>query len=223
VKKSKAETEETRRRIVAAAADEVRRKGLAGANMGEVMSAVGLTHGGFYRHFPSREQLFAEGLAQAMAASESIMAERVVKGGTARAIESYLSALHRDEPVPRCPYAALGSELTRDSELKSRAWRGVSAQIEVLAQSIGGSDEARDRATVLFALMMGALTLSRLAGDKATADRILALARREGFAIVDRDQIGDEQPQANRRGLRRPDGRSGIGLKRRTHRDRSQT
>lgn len=188
MKKSKTETEETRRRIVAAAADEVRRKGLAEANITEVMGAAGLTHGGFYRHFANRDELVAEGAAQAMAASAKIMADRVASEGVARAIESYLSPTHRDEPVPRCPYAALGSELARDPALKGQAWRGASAQIETLAQGLGDKDA--DRATVLFALMMGALTLSRLTDDKAEADRILALARSTGVALAEPDARG---------------------------------
>jgi TetR/AcrR family transcriptional regulator, transcriptional repressor for nem operon len=135
VKKSKADTEQTRLRIIAAAADEVRLKGLAEANMGEVMSAAGLTHGGFYRHFANREQLFSEGLKQAMEASEKIMADRVAVGGVPHAVEGYLSRTHRDEAVPRCPYAALGSELARDPDLRAQAWAGVSAQIETLTEA----------------------------------------------------------------------------------------
>ncbi len=185
VKKSKTETEETRRRIVAAAADEVRRKGLAEANMADVMSAAGLTHGGFYRHFANRDELIEEGVAQAMAMSAKIMADRVDTGGVRRAIEGYLSTTHRDEAVPRCPYAALGSELARDPELKSRAWEGLSAQIEAIARNLGRGDDARDHATVLFALMMGALTLSRLAGNDNEADRILTVARGAGFALAE--------------------------------------
>jgi TetR/AcrR family transcriptional regulator, transcriptional repressor for nem operon len=184
VKKSKAETEQTRRRIVAAAADEVRRKGLADANMGEVMSAAGLTHGGFYRHFSNREQLFEEGLKQAMAASGKLMADRAAAGGISNAIDGYLSAQHRDEDVPRCPYAAMGSELARHPTLKAEAWAGVSVQIATLAHSIGDDEGANDRATVIFALMMGAMTLSRMATDEDRSDSILALARRESLAIA---------------------------------------
>jgi TetR/AcrR family transcriptional repressor of nem operon len=184
VKKSKAETEQTRRRIVAAAADEVRRKGLADANMGEVMSAAGLTHGGFYRHFSNREQLFEEGLKQAMAASGKLMADRAAAGGISNAIDGYLSAQHRDEDVPRCPYAAMGSELARHPTLKAEAWAGVSVQIATLAHSIGDDEGANDQATVIFALMMGAMTLSRMATDEDRSDSILALARRESLAIA---------------------------------------
>jgi TetR/AcrR family transcriptional regulator, transcriptional repressor for nem operon len=185
MKKSKAEAEQTRLRIVAAAADEVRRKGLAEANMGEVMSAAGLTHGGFYRHFSNREQLFEEGLQQAMASSGKMMADRAAAGGISNAIKGYLSPQHRDEAVPRCPYAAMGSELARHPTLKDQAWAGVSSQIATLAQSLGGDDDAQDRATVMFALMMGAMTLSRMATNKESSNSILALARRESLAIAE--------------------------------------
>jgi TetR/AcrR family transcriptional repressor of nem operon len=188
VKKSKAETAQTKLRIVAAAADEVRRKGLAEANMAEVMSAAGLTHGGFYRHFANREHLFAEGLRQAMATSQKVMADRVAVGGVPHAVEGYLSVAHRDEAVPRCPYAALGSELARDPDLGAQAWAGVSAQIDTLAQGLGGGDDARDRATMIFAMMMGAMTLARLAGDGGPSDRILELARQESLATAQPSQ-----------------------------------
>jgi TetR/AcrR family transcriptional repressor of nem operon len=184
VKKSKAETEQTRRRIIAAAADEVRRKGLANANMAEAMSAAGLTHGGFYRHFGSREQLFTEAVAHAVATSHQSMADRAAAGGAEHAIEGYLSTVHRDEAVPRCPYAAMGSELARHPELRALAWDGVSAQIDTLTAELGDDADARDRATVIFALMMGAMTLSRLTGDTAGSDQLLELARRQCLAIA---------------------------------------
>lgn len=193
MKKSKAETEQTRRRIVAVAADEVRRKGLADANMGEVMSAAGLTHGGFYRHFSNREQLFEEGLKQAMMASGKLMADRAAAGGISNAINGYLSAQHRDEDVPRCPYAAMGSELARHPALKAESWAGVSAQIATLARSLGDDEGAKDRATIIFALMMGAMTLSRMVPDEGLSDRILALARQESLAITTAP-AGDQAP-----------------------------
>ncbi len=138
MKKSKAEAEQTRLRIVAAAADEVRRKGLAEANMGEVMSAAGLTHGGFYRHFSNREQLFEEGLQQAMAASGKMMADRAVAGGISNAIKGLSLVPARDEAVPRCPYArdgvrvgassdvegpGLGGGLFADRDTRPKPWR----------------------------------------------------------------------------------------------------
>jgi TetR/AcrR family transcriptional regulator, transcriptional repressor for nem operon len=184
VKKSKAETELTRARIVAAASNEVRRRGLAEANIAEVMRAAGLTHGGFYRHFENRDQLFLEGLRHAAAASGEVLAERAATGGAAHALEGYLSPHHRDAETPRCPYAALGSELARYPDLKPEAWRGIERQIATLSEQIGGGEDAADRATLLFAIMVGALTLSRLADDPTVSDRILSVAKRQGLKLT---------------------------------------
>ena len=110
--------------------------------------------------------------------------DRAAASGISNAIKGYLSSQHRDEAVPRCPYAAMGSELARHPTLKDQAWAGISAQIATLAQSLGDDEDAKDRATVMFALMIGAMTLSRMATDKNSSNNILTLARQESLAIA---------------------------------------
>jgi TetR/AcrR family transcriptional repressor of nem operon len=185
MKRSKADAQKTRKEIVKAAADELRRKGVAHANVSEVMASVGMTHGGFYRHFESRDQLLEEGLQLAVKASREILGERLAAGGVERAINEYLNTSHRDADVPRCPYAGLGAELARDPKLKTEASNGIADQIQTLADHLGGGDEASDRAALILSTMLGALTLARLVDDLNTSDRILELGRRQALGLAE--------------------------------------
>ena len=97
--------------IVAAAADHIRRAGIAEASLADVMAAAGLTHGGFYRHFRNKEQLVAEALSDAGDKTVEIIGRAMSKGGLNAAVDSYLSAAHRDARTPTCPFAALGASM----------------------------------------------------------------------------------------------------------------
>src|SRR6266566_5816567 len=121
MRKSRIEAAKTRERIVSAAAAEFRQHGIAATGLADLMAAAGLTHGGFYRHFESKDQLVAEACA---AATESAMAtffsNKSPKNGLKGRVAQYLSPAHRDDPSAGCPLAALGSEISRCDE-KTRA------------------------------------------------------------------------------------------------------
>src|SRR6266478_7826505 len=111
MRKSKQEAAITRQRIVKAAAAEFRRNGIAGTGLADLMAAAGLTHGGFYRHFDSKDQIVAEACT---AAAETLLrqlaapvAKKSSRRGLKTIVEKYLSAAHRDEPADGCPIAAL--------------------------------------------------------------------------------------------------------------------
>src|SRR3954468_7509905 len=110
MRKSKAEAAETRKRIVAAAAAEFRKNGIVATGLADLMKAAGLTHGGFYKHFESKDQLVAEACAEAGRALGERVSANASKG---EPVASYLSARHRDDPAGGCPLAALGTELAR--------------------------------------------------------------------------------------------------------------
>ncbi|GBQ20834.1 TetR family transcriptional regulator [Gluconacetobacter sacchari DSM 12717] len=184
MRRSKADTQKTREQIVAAAADELRDKGIAGANLTDVMAAVGLTHGGFYRHFENRDQLLAEGLKRAIDVSQNLLTERLAVGGVNQAVTQYLTADHRDAKIPRCPYAGLGSELKRDPGLKAEASRGLMSQIDAIHSELGDSADAQDRAALILTTMVGALVVSRLVEDRELSDRILDLASKQSLALA---------------------------------------
>lgn len=178
MRKSNKEAAETRRAIVAAAADHIRRTGIAEASLSDVMAAAGLTHGGFYKHFRNREQLIAEALVTAGGSSAEMLREVRSKKGRNAALDLYLSAEHRDAATPTCPMAALGSEAVRSSgETRAAAAAVIEEMINALAED-PTSEEARDEAMVDYATMIGAMTLARIVSGTPQSEKILKRARK---------------------------------------------
>jgi TetR/AcrR family transcriptional repressor of nem operon len=186
MRKSRVEAAKTRERIVAAAAAEFRRHGIAATGLIDLMKAAGLTHGGFYKHFASKGQLVAEACAAAMSPSEAAAmlppeAAATKKGreGLKARAAAYLSAGHRDNPQAGCPFAALGSELARaDDETRATLTAGLLRGIDVFAGHFDNArpGEARRRAIVMASLMTGALTLARVVDDPELSNTILRTA-----------------------------------------------
>jgi TetR/AcrR family transcriptional repressor of nem operon len=179
MRKSRQEAAETRRRIVEAAADEFRRKGIASAGLNDLMAAAGLTHGGFYRHFESKDQLVAEACASAADSVIAAVADAIGKKKGERGLKAvagaYLSKRHRDDPTFGCPFAALGSDLARaDGVTKAAATEGLEKLITLLADQCEGDRKAAEgRAIVMLSTMIGALLLSRIASSPDLSAKIL--------------------------------------------------
>jgi len=179
MRKSRQETSETRQRIVEAASAEFRKSGIDGTGLSGLMASAGLTHGGFYRHFESKDQVVAEACGVAVDHLVAELTEVAADGGFAAAVGLYLSTHHRDSLEQSCPYAALGSELARGSEpIKAVATQGLERVIELLAgQSESGENESpRARALAAMCTMMGALTLSRMVSNPGFSTEILQTA-----------------------------------------------
>ncbi len=177
MRKSNEEAAHTRELIVAAAADHIRRTGIAGASLSDVMAAAGLTHGGFYRHFRNKEHLLAEALSAAGAHSNAAIGRNLAKGGINAAVEAYLSKSHRDSPTPACPFAALGSEIARSgNEMKSAATEVLEKLLATLAEGESGIDKRGD-AIVKFSTMMGAVILARITSGTPLSKDILEHAK----------------------------------------------
>lgn len=173
---TQAKAAESRDRIVAAAARLFRERGIDGVGIDAIMEAAGLTHGGFYRHFRSKEDLVAEAVGLAL------------PGGTAPADDladyaaRYLSAAHRDDPGRGCVMAALGGDAARGGAgVRRRFAELVSAQIARFVPWFGGGErpEARARAITGLSAMVGALVLARAVDDPALSEEILAAVRRQ--------------------------------------------
>ncbi len=178
MRKSRQEAAATRARIVDTAATELRRRGIAGAGLAEIMAAAGLTHGGFYRHFETKDQMVAEALAAALAEQAS---KRVSTHPDLKALVSnYLSVAHRDAPAHGCPLVSLGADIARAGPpVRAEATSGLMALVGALAarrDDLSGQ-EALDWAMVAAATMVGALTLARITDDAVLSGTILDSAR----------------------------------------------
>lgn len=180
-----AHKDDTRRRIVKAAARRFRRDGPHGTAIGDIMTDLRLTHGGFYRHFRGKDDLLAEALAHAIreASLRLEQAALAVPAGARAAaiIDSYLSATHAVDRPGGCPIAALSSDLGREwASLRGSAFESaLSEHLERMAAFMPGSTaDARVRmAGVLFSGMAGTLAMSRTIANTAERARMLAHAR----------------------------------------------
>jgi TetR/AcrR family transcriptional regulator, transcriptional repressor for nem operon len=176
---SRVEAAQNRERIIEVAAKLFRERGFDGIGVADLMKSAGLTHGGFYGHFASKEDLMAQACARAQEASLAALqqvAERGGKKGLAAVASAYLSPAHRDQPGDGCVLAALGAEAARQgSSVRSAFTRGVRTALEMLTRlSPGKSARARrKRALATYASMIGALVLARAVDDPELSEEVL--------------------------------------------------
>jgi TetR/AcrR family transcriptional repressor of nem operon len=175
---------ETHARIVKKASVRLREKGAHGIGVADLMKDAGLTHGGFYAHFDSRDALVIEAFAYAMERSterwRKIAEQTPPDKRLATIVESYLTPLHRDDPGNGCAVPTLGAEIARESPKTRKAFAAKLEQmIDVLAAQIPGvpPTAARRQAMAMLATMMGTMVLARIAGTGAFSDEILGAGR----------------------------------------------
>jgi TetR/AcrR family transcriptional repressor of nem operon len=159
-------------RIVEIAAARMRESGTDGPGVAEIMHAAGLTHGGFYKHFGSRDQLVAEAAEHAFDASARRTAAALEGAGDPLAAfaGSYLSAAHRDGAADGCAVAGLGPDAARgDERIRARFEAGVRSYLALLEEMLGN----RDDAVVALSSMVGALLLARAVEDPELSDELL--------------------------------------------------
>ena len=185
MKKSKKEAAETRKRIVETAAAEFRQHGIEGIGLADLMAAAGLTHGGFYKHFQSKEQLVEEALAVASTSTVQEMNE-VLSGapglrGLHEMIGWYLSSEHRDNAACGCPLAALGSEMARSGEgVRETTTAGFLKMVDGIASNLEGHSPAAAKKVAIFiaSTMIGAVTMARIVNDPELSATILREAKK---------------------------------------------
>jgi TetR/AcrR family transcriptional regulator, transcriptional repressor for nem operon len=172
---SQADKAASHERIVKAASRRIRRDGIDHVSVAELMQQAGLTHGGFYRHFDSRDELVAEAVAEALAQGSRRVrpsAERGQPAALAAIIDGYLTPLHRDKPETGCAVAALATDIARGDQPARAAYsRQVRSYIEVLTELT--PDGNPDRAHLILAALIGALLLARAVDDPSLSDEIL--------------------------------------------------
>ncbi len=162
---SKAQKERTHKRIVAIASKRFREKGLAGFGIAELMKEAGLTVGGFYKHFDSRDELVAEALSDAFGVWQR-QKEAAESGGHPLSFENliddYVSDVHRKNPGSGCAFSALAPEIARND-------------LELIVGLLPGKDKraARSRAILTFRAVVGAMSLARAVSDESLSHEIL--------------------------------------------------
>jgi TetR/AcrR family transcriptional repressor of nem operon len=185
---SREKAAEHRERIIDAAGALFRTKGFDGIGVADIMKAADLTHGGFYGHFASKDDLVAQASRRAMARAAVNWAKVVAdapKEPYAALLKHYLSPRHRDDPGKGCAFAALSGDAARGSKTVRRAFaEGLQPLIDILADAIPGRSKAvrRRKALAAMAALVGALTIARAVDDAALSDAILEAAQRELLA-----------------------------------------
>ena len=168
MKVTKEKAAEHRAAIVRAASRMFRERGFGGVGVAEITHEAGLTHGGFYGHFASKDALAAEACAQAFAGGQARMAATVPPGETlVPYLERYLTKRHRDRCADGCPMAAYGSDIARhDKAVQARFAEGTEGYVAAILERLpiageGETSTRRERAITILAAMVGGLTLSR--------------------------------------------------------------
>lgn len=174
-----------RERIIEAAAMLYRERGFEGIGVAELMQSVGLTHGGFYRHFDSKEALMAAVCAKSLADTEArierTLARAPGQGADAYGafVDRYLTLSHREHPGKGCLFATLGAEVARAGKpVREVFGEGLERVIAAFSPLCGeAGPEARATALATFSTLVGALVLARAVADDTQAAEILAAAR----------------------------------------------
>ncbi|MDT0469608.1 TetR/AcrR family transcriptional regulator [Streptomyces gibsoniae] len=174
---SQAEKAASRERVLRIAARKVRAEGVTRPGVAELMNEAGLTHGGFYKHFASRDDLITQAAAAALAEGTAKM-ERAARKNTQEPrtglIDAYLSKRHRDAPATGCALVTLGAAAGRsDDGLKEPYEKQVRAYLDLIAGLSADSDEARAEAMLTLSALVGATLMSRAVADPALSEELL--------------------------------------------------
>jgi TetR/AcrR family transcriptional regulator, transcriptional repressor for nem operon len=177
---SRAEKAESHDRIVQVAAARFRENGVGGIAVADLMKDAGLTHGGFYRHFASRDELVAEAIEQALSeGARAVAAVAKIQDRPLNAlalVDAYLSTAHRDGLATSCAVTTLAADVARGNQRARSAYtRQVGAYLELLTQLISGNTQRARRRKALAALstLVGAVSMARAVNDEKLSREIL--------------------------------------------------
>jgi TetR/AcrR family transcriptional regulator, transcriptional repressor for nem operon len=180
MKVSREQAAQNRDRVVEVAAQLFRERGFDGVGVADLMKAAGLTHGGFYGQFSSKEDLIAEASARALTRSLALWSELAdrASGDSLSAIAgAYLTSTHRDHPGSGCLLAALGPDVSRQGTAVRRTVTDyVRSTVDLLAKLVSGKSKAarRQKAFSTLATLVGAMVMARAVDDRALSQEILA-------------------------------------------------
>ena len=176
---SRAEKAETHKRIVKIASKRFREEGLKGLGIAELMKEAGLTVGGFYKHFRSRDELVGEAVRTAFGRMKRRL-DADAKAGRppshAKLVDDYLTEEHRDHPGSGCAFSALTAEIARgDKRTRALATEQIRDNFQLIASLLPGKDRraARSKAILTFSALVGAMSLARAVSDEKLSREIL--------------------------------------------------
>lgn len=176
---SKAAKAATHERILDIAAARIRSDGIDGLAVADLMKEAGMTHGGFYRHFDSQDQLFAEAAQRALTrGSEWTVAAGHIGGprGYGKLVDAYLSALHRDQPESGCGIAGIAADVARTSGPARASYTSqVRECLRIVASLLDDLDQesAEREAALTVSALVGAITITRALGDSDISRELL--------------------------------------------------
>ena len=187
---SREKAAEHRERIIDAAGALFRAKGFDGIGVADIMKAADLTHGGFYGHFSSKDDLVAQSSKRIMARAadnwSKVTAADPDEPFTAL-LKHYLSSRHRDDPGKGCAFAALGNDAARSGKVVRKAFaEGLEPLLDILTEAVPGKSRAvrRRKALTAMAALVGALTLSRAVEGNALSNEMLEAVHRELLSVA---------------------------------------
>jgi TetR/AcrR family transcriptional repressor of nem operon len=180
VKVSKETTEQNRERVIDTAATLFRERGIDGVGIADLMGAAGLTHGGFYRQFKSKDDLVVQAVKRAYEGMSADLRQRLEASDEAplvTLVRHYVSDFHRDEPGRGCSLVALASDAARSDDPELRSFFGdiVGNYIALLTNLVPEGDPAEKRSAAIAVLseMVGSVVLSRVVPDAALSGEII--------------------------------------------------
>lgn len=185
---SREQTDKNREAIEQASSRMFRERGLNGVSVAELMAGAGLTHGGFYGHFASKDALAAQACKRAFEESTARWERRLARAGgdreamLANLVEPYLTAAHCANPGIGCAAAALAVDVAREpagKPVRQAYAQGLRTMIDDMAQTVASDDpqERHEQALVRMALLVGALTLARATEGDPLSDQLLSAVR----------------------------------------------
>lgn len=191
MRKSRAVKAQHHEKIVSTASRMLRGRGVDGTSVMDLMRAAGLTNGGFYRHFKSKDELVAESTRDICRAIIASFQARSEKEGPRAAlcayVDEYLASGHVNAPEEGCPLAAYGAEAARESGVVREAFaEGMHRMLSLIAEGMPGpKEQRRPRAAELHALMTGAVVMARAAGKSELSQEILDSARQRAYRMIE--------------------------------------
>ena len=184
---------ETRRRIIETASERFKQDGIDGSGIATLMSDAGLTNGAFYAHFPSKNDLVANVLAdQLRAQCDALSSLPPGRAALEEFVRDYLAPHHRDHPGTGCPNAALLDEIGRcDDAVRDAYTEGMQSIVDVIAAHLSPRQPSTARTTAvgLFTVLVATLQLARAVSDRQLSDDILA------SGIINAQLLLDSEPE----------------------------